>query len=318
VQQDSAVNLEIGKGVSLVSVPNVVSYTPDEAKQALNQANLQYEEVPQSSSDADKGKALAQDPAPQAQVAPGTTVKVTVGTGLETVQVPDGLVGRSLDEATAMLTAAKLQVVSQEADGTEPANQVLQMDPAAGSRVQEGTPVTLTVSNNSLMVMPNLKNKSPNEAVAALQDQGWSGDNDSLAKSTTPVTNPGLVGAIISQSPDAGAVVPKTGTAVKVQVGAAVQITIPDVVGKTEAEARAAMNGIPNVTFATVGGTPAGKAGTVQGQTAGGQVDAGTPVTVNVYGPEAAPAASSPPAAAPPPAPAPGGNSGPGGGGGGG
>jgi beta-lactam-binding protein with PASTA domain len=168
------------------------------------------------------------------------------------------------------------------------------------------------------MVMPNLKNKSPNEAVAALQDQGWSGDNDSLAKSTTPVTNPGLVGAIISQSPDAGAVVPKTGTAVKVQVGAAVQITIPDVVGKTEAEARAAMNGIPNVTFATVGGTPAGKAGTVQGQTAGGQVDAGTPVTVNVYGPEAAPAASSPPAAAPPPAPAPGGNSGPGGGGGGG
>src|SRR6478672_9478651 len=138
-----------------------------------------------------------------------------------------------------MLTAAKLQVVSEEADGTEPANQVLQMDPAAGSRVQEGTPVTLTVSNNSLMVMPNLKNKSPDEAVSALQDQGWSGDGDSLSRSTTPVTNPGLVGAIISQSPDAGAVVPKTGTAVKVQVGAAVQITIPDVVGKTEADARA-------------------------------------------------------------------------------
>jgi beta-lactam-binding protein with PASTA domain len=94
-----------------------------------------------------------------------------------------------------------------------------------------------------------------------------------------------------------------------------VQITIPDVVGKTEAEARAAMNGIPNVTFAIVGGTPAGKAGTVQGQTAGGQVDAGTPVTVNVYGPEAAPAPSSAPAAAPPAAGPPAGNSGPGGGG---
>ena len=58
--------------------------------------------MPQSSSDADKGKALAQDPAPQTQVAPGTVVKVTVGTGLETVQVPDGLVGKSLDEATAI------------------------------------------------------------------------------------------------------------------------------------------------------------------------------------------------------------------------
>ena len=71
VAQDSAVNLEIGKGVSLVSVPNVVSYTPEEAKQALNEANLQYEEVPQPSSDADKGKALAQDPVPQTPVLPG-------------------------------------------------------------------------------------------------------------------------------------------------------------------------------------------------------------------------------------------------------
>jgi hypothetical protein len=94
-------------------------------------------------------------------------------------------------------------------------------------------------------------------------------------------------------------------------------------VGKTDAEARAAMNGIPNVTFAIVGGTPPGKAGTVQGQTAGGQVDVGTPVTVNIYGPEAAPASSAPasappaaapPAAAPPAAAPPAGNSGPGGG----
>ena len=100
---------------------------------------------------------------------------------------------------------------------------------------------------------------------------------------------------------------PKTGTAVRVQVGVAAQITIPNVVGKTEAEARAAMNGIPNVTFAIVGGTPPGQAGIVQGQTAAGQVDVGTPVTVNVYGPEApatsapAPRRRRPPPAAPPP-----------------
>jgi beta-lactam-binding protein with PASTA domain len=118
-----------------------------------------------------------------------------------------------------------------------------------------------------------------------------------------------LVGAVVSQTPASGTVVPKTGTAVRVQVGIATQINIPNVVGKTEAEARAAMAGIPNVTFATVGGTPAGQAGRVQGQTAAGQVDIGTPVLVNVYGPEApppspatsAPAASEPPPAAPPP-----------------
>ncbi|HYN73653.1 MAG TPA: Stk1 family PASTA domain-containing Ser/Thr kinase, partial [Nakamurella sp.] len=287
VAQDSPVNLEIGKGVSLVSVPNVVSYTPDAAKKALNDANLQYQEVPQSSSDADKGKALAQDPAAQAQVVPGSTVKVTIGTGLETVQVPDGIVGQSLDQATAALGAAKLQVVSQEADGTEPANQVTGMDPAPGTRVQEGTPITLTVSNNSLMVMPNLQNSTPDQAVGILQNNGWAGDADSLSKSTKGTNNPGLVGAILSQSPAQGTVVPKAGTAVKVVVGEAGAETIPDVVGKTEAEARAAMAGIPNVTWGVAGATPPGQAGTVQGQTAAGAVPIGTPVTVNVYGPEA-------------------------------
>jgi len=310
VAQDSPVNLEIGKGVSLVSVPNVVTYTPDAAKKALNDANLQYEEVQQSSSDADKGKALSQDPAAQAQVLPGSTVKVTIGTGLETVQVPDGIVGQSLDQATAALTAAKLQVVSQEADGTEDVNQVIGMDPAPGTRVQEGTPITLTVSNNSLMVMPNLQNSTPDQAVGILQDAGWNGDGGSLNKSTKVTNNPGLVGAILSQSPAQGTVVPKTGTEVSVVVGEAGTETIPDVVGKPEAEARAAMAGIPNVTWGVAGNTPAGKAGTVQGQTAAGGARVGTPVTVNVYGPESTPstAPAGPPTTASPP-----GNRGPGG-----
>ena len=102
--------------------------------------------------------------------------------------------------------------------------------------------------------------------------------------------------AIVDQSPASGTVVPKVGTAVSVAVGVPAQINIPNVVGKPEAEAKAIMNGIPNVTFATVGGTPPGKAGTVQGQTASGNVPVGTAVTVNVYGPET-------PATTPPPAP---------------
>jgi hypothetical protein len=93
---------------------------------------------------------------------------------------------------------------------------------------------------------------------------------------------------------------------VRVTVGVVTQINIPTVTGLPVDAARAAMAGIPNVTFAEVGGTPPGQAGIVQGQTAAGPVDAGTPVTVNVYGPEAAPpppttAAASPPAASPPP-----------------
>jgi len=113
------------------------------------------------------------------------------------------------------------------------------------------------------------------------------------------------VGAILSQSPAQGSVVPKAGTAVAVVIGEAGTETIPDVVGKTEAEARAAMAGIPNVTWGVAGGTPPGKAGTVQGQSAAGAVQIGTPVTVNIYGPETPATTAAPPATAAPPTAAP-------------
>ena len=135
--------------------------------------------MPQSSSDADKGKALAQDPAPQTQVAPGSPVKVTVGTGLETVQVPDGLVGKSLDEATAILAAAKLQVVSQEADGIEAAEPGQPaMDPAAGCPGAGGHPD----HPDGVQQQPDgdaepAEQHARRGGVGVLQDQGWNGDS---------------------------------------------------------------------------------------------------------------------------------------------
>jgi len=286
VEQDSTVNLEIGKGISLVAVPNVLSYTPEDAKKTLNTANLQYQEIDKPSADADKGKALAQDPAAQTRVKPGSTIKVTVGSGLQTVQVPNGIIGQNLDEATAQLKKAKLQVVSQQADGTEPLNQVTAMNPAAGAQVQEGTPVSLTVSNNSLMIMPNLQNSSIDQAVAALQAQGWNGDPSSINQTTQPVGDPGLVGAVLSQGPGEGTVVKKTGTPVTVAIGTR-RITMPDLIGKTRQQAVGllARAGVTNVTFTNAGRRPGRQAGRVHSQSVppNTAVRAGTPVTVSVY-----------------------------------
>ena len=286
VEQDSTVNLEIGKGISLVAVPNVLSYTPEDAKKTLNTANLQYQEIDKPSADADKGKALAQDPAAQTRVKPGSTIKVTVGSGLQTVQVPNGIIGQNLDEATAQLKKAKLQVVSQQADGTEPLNQVTAMNPAAGAQVQEGTPVSLTVSNNSLMIMPNLQNSSIDQAVAALQAQGWNGDPSSINQTTQPVGDPGLVGAVLSQNPGEGTVVKKTGTPVTVAIGTR-RITMPDLIGKTRQQAVGllARAGVTNVTFTNAGRRPGRQAGRVHSQSVppNTAVRVGTPVTVSVY-----------------------------------
>ncbi|WP_166442294.1 Stk1 family PASTA domain-containing Ser/Thr kinase [Nakamurella flava] len=235
VSQDSAVNLEIGKGVSLISVPNVVTYSPEAAKQALNEVNLQYEEVQASSSDADKGKALSQDPAPQAQVAPGTVVKVTIGTGLQTVQVPDGIVGQAVAQAQAALAAAKLQVVVNQTDSSLPSGQVISMDPAPGARVQENTVVTLQVSNGQLFKMPNLQNRSAESALNQLANAGWDGNSGDLTRRTQQVTQPGLVGAVIGQDPAAGSEVPKTGTPITLTIGVGAAPTTPPTTAPTTA-----------------------------------------------------------------------------------
>jgi len=287
IVQASVVNLEIGKGVSLVTVPDVLAADRASAQQSLAAAQLLYQEVLQPSSDADKGKALAQDPPAHTQVPPNSTITVSIGTGLTIVTVPDGLVGASLDQAAASLAAANLTAVPQEADGVEPANQVIGIDVQPGQQVPAGSPVTLRYSNNGLMVMPNLLGQSRDQAVSKLQAQGWAGDAGSLGVTEQPTSARGSIGAVLSQNPPAGSPVKKTGTPVSVAVGAR-QVSVPNVVGKTQQQAAAllAQAGATNVTFTDAGKPPAGQAaGRVQAQSVKPNTAIGpnTPITVAVY-----------------------------------
>ena len=104
---------------------------------------------------------IAQDPPSTSAVAPNATVTVTIGSGMTMVTVPKGIVGMDVAAATAMLEQAKLAVVTEEGDSAEPANEVIAVDQRAGDKVPEGTPVTLTISNNSRMAMPNVQNQTP-------------------------------------------------------------------------------------------------------------------------------------------------------------
>ncbi|HEY5150630.1 MAG TPA: Stk1 family PASTA domain-containing Ser/Thr kinase, partial [Mycobacterium sp.] len=268
VVQDSTVNLEIGQGVSLVTVPDVLNADRASAQQSLAALQLQYQEVLQPSSDADKGKALSENPPARTQVPPNSTITVSIGTGLTIVTVPDGLVGASLEQAAASLAAANLTAVPQEADGIEPANQVIGIDVQSGQQVPAGSPVTLRYSNNGLMVMPNLLGQSQDQAVAKLQAQGWAGDTGSLGVTQQPTSARGSIGAVLSQNPPAGSPVKKAGTPVSVALGAR-QVSVPNVVGKTQQQAATllAQAGATNVTFTDAGKPPSGRqAGRVQAQ----------------------------------------------------
>lgn len=286
VAGQTAVNLVVGRGVSAVAVPDLVGLTPDQARQALSAVGLAYTDQRQPSSDADRGKVVAQAPAAHQQAAPAATVTATVGTGLTMVTVPDGIVGVTVDDATAILAAAGLTAVGVEQDGTAPAGVVMGTDYSPGQRVPEGSPVTLDYSNNAMMVMPNLVGRGRDAAAALLLDRGWAGDTDAIAVSSTPATSANLIGAVVTQRPAAGAVVPKLGTAVSVGIGIE-QITMPDLVGKSRGEAENLLRaaGATRVTFAEGGTPPRGQAGRVAAQSVpgGAAIAADTAVVVTIY-----------------------------------
>ena len=287
VTRDARVDVVIGKGVSTTTVPDVVGDTPAVAQQAITAANLVYAEKSEPSSDADKGRVIAQDPASTSAVAPSATVTVTIGSGMTMVTVPKGIVGKDVAAATAMLEKAKLTVVTEDGDSGKPANQVIAVDQRAGDKIPEGTPVTLTISNNSRMAMPNVQNQTPDQAVATLRSKGWQGDTGTLTITEQVTTNPAQVGVVLSQQPAVGAGVNKTGTPVSVAVGVR-GITMPDLVGKTRQQAETLLQraGATNVTFIDAGTPPRGQANRVQSQSvpANTGVGANAAITVSVYG----------------------------------
>jgi len=280
------VNLVVGRGVSAVAVPDLDGLTPEQARSALSGVGLIYSEQQQPSSDADRGKVLAQSPGAHEQSPPGGTVAVTVGTGMTMVTVPDGIVGVSVDDATSVLAGAGLTAVGVEQDGVPAAGIVMGTDHSPGQRLPEGSPITLNYSNNALMVMPNLTGRGRDAAASLLQAQGWAGDAGTIAVTSAPATSPNLIGAVVNQQPSAGMVMRKLGTAVSIGIGVP-QITVPALVGKTRGDAENLLRaaGATRVTFADGGTAPRGQAGRVAAQSVPGgtAITADTTLVVTVF-----------------------------------
>lgn len=125
-------------------VPNLVGKPIVEAKQALADMGVEVTEVQKDSSKA-AGTVLSQKPLPNAKLAPGTAVELTIAT-LPLIEVP-ALTGKYLNAAKTALKDTGLELgdikrVEHEEHGE---NYVLRQDPAAGSKVPFGTVVNLTV-----------------------------------------------------------------------------------------------------------------------------------------------------------------------------
>ncbi|MGY1848002.1 MULTISPECIES: Stk1 family PASTA domain-containing Ser/Thr kinase [unclassified Blastococcus] len=143
LKRDQVVTVVVSQGRAPVAVPDVTGQTPEQARANLEAQGFTVERDEDGRSDqVDKGEVMAVEPGPGAGPVPyGSTVRIQVSAGVPLVTVPD-VVGKSGDEATAILRAAGLQVEATRFFG----NRVLRQSPAAGETVERGTPVTILLT----------------------------------------------------------------------------------------------------------------------------------------------------------------------------
>jgi len=144
---DQVITVTISKGQQMTTVPKVVGMVLNDAIAALQNANLNYTEKDDYSDTVQKGYVIQQDTPDGTQIAAGSAVVIHISKGIEQVTVPD-LTGKSEDDAKAAITAAKLtyKATTITNDPSKPNNVVVSQDISAGSTVDKGAAITITVN----------------------------------------------------------------------------------------------------------------------------------------------------------------------------
>ncbi|WP_328554512.1 Stk1 family PASTA domain-containing Ser/Thr kinase [Streptomyces sp. NBC_00358] len=240
-----------GKGTAneAFDVPNFVSQTLPDARRLADNRDLKLSPTRKPCEKEPKGNICSQDPALGSKVKKGDTIHVVVSTGAPKVVVPT-VKGKTLDQAKQILQDDKygFTVKPKYEDSAETPNTVLDQDPPFGDEVQKGSVITLTVAKEKKQsTVPDVTGKSCDEAKTQMQANNLVGDCVD-----TDTDDQNLVGKVIQTAPAANTQA-DPGSKVTIQIGKAKQqTTVPNVVGKTVAEARQILQGagFNNIQFA--------------------------------------------------------------------
>ncbi|MDP9440956.1 MAG: Stk1 family PASTA domain-containing Ser/Thr kinase [Actinomycetota bacterium] len=216
VDAGSAVTIRVAAEAEKVKVPNLVGKEIDDARDLADALELKLQEKQVNDPKADKDEVLAQNPPPQTELAKGSTVEVTVSAGKAQKAIPD-VTGKDASDAANELGQAGFKTrTTREASATVATGTVIRTDPVPGTKVDEGSTVTIVVSSGpELISVPNVRGKTADQARAEIEAAGL------VYREGSPVaSNLSDDGRVVAQSPAAGTRVEK-GTTVVVQLGRA-------------------------------------------------------------------------------------------------
>ena len=151
VKEERAITIYVSKGGEALEMPNLRGLKQTDAIDRLQKMGLRLGSSYETFSDEEVGTVISQDPRSGARISKGQTVDITVSKGqkVKKTNVPN-VKGVPIDRARSMIEESNLKVgtVAQE-ENSQAAGTVTAQSPAAGTEVDEGTAVRLTVSEGS-------------------------------------------------------------------------------------------------------------------------------------------------------------------------
>ena len=216
-------------------------------------------------------------------IAFGGTMLVLKVTNPKEVEVPN-VVGSTREEAQQKIEGAKLkfEVSSEEYSADTEENHVISQDPAyleSYNKVKEGSTVKVVISKGTEKTkVPNVKGKEKDEAVQLIEDAKLKAE---IVEETSKTVKEGYV---ISQETDANTEV-NAGDTLKIHVSTGTEkATVPGVVGKSQDEAKKALQDLGFVVTVTNAEDSSKENGAVLKQSLdeGQSVEKGSAITITV------------------------------------
>ena len=148
VKEGETIKIWVSKGQKIVNVPDLlIGKAKDEVVLKIEASDLKVEIIEQNNEEMESGKIFKVEPSEKTEVPAGSTVKIYVSLGVEQKEVPN-LIGKTVDEAKEAITAAglKCKTINQKSDSSKPNNTIIEQSIVAGSIVDKGTEITITLN----------------------------------------------------------------------------------------------------------------------------------------------------------------------------
>jgi len=222
--------------VKTFQLPNLRDQSQAVAEKALADEGILSEIITEPSREVAEGLVIRSDPPAGSVLKEGATVKLYVSTGPELFSVP-GVVGREQVSARSALEAAGFVVeTTEEPHDQVPAGFVISQAPAGGEDIAPGSIVRLVISTGpAKIILAEYANFEERGALIALTRLGLEVDSAEEFSETFPD------GVVIRTDPPAGTEIQKGGRILLIVSSGPTPVTVPDVLGNNEEEARTAV-----------------------------------------------------------------------------